>query len=439
MIGFIYSHKKKLIVLSAIIMLSSLAYFVPFVKSNGGSFYSGDAVSYRGKAIIGTVNRDSLEIFEIINGKIQKVSAVQNKEKIGKFYDLALVENNQRLYAYLVDGRYFYKYDISDRNNPILINKIKDNSWDWFTGVQIAGDRIVTIGTNNIKIWNHDMQVVDSFKGVKNENSYNISFSPRGDYIFNILEDSIQIYDAYSRSDYDNFSPYFIQSHYRKMYYDPNYEDLFVVDDKNISRYYLDKNKKKAVKLLSSKHSSEHGYDVAALAGSKYIYFSDGIGIVKAEKETLKMVDWVWSNLIGTKFNWAQGLNVIRLAGREIIIGFNINGIVALNDEMGVIDYYEISNKNSDEKKVFLREDLFLRLDKPLVFAGGNILLSGGGFASNEELEIKYLNLKKIVKSDNNGRFSTNLNIPQIDPIYTSIDVLGKISKSNYSISLDIK
>jgi hypothetical protein len=436
--NFILSHKRIFIVVLAFLSISSYLFITPFAKSNGGSFYSGDAISYDNKVIIGTVNRDNLEIFEIVNGKIERLSLIKNQENVKKFYDLAFARHNDRLYVYLVDGRYFYKYDITDRRNPLLIKKIKDNSWDWFTGVQVSGDRVATIG-KNIKIWNHDMQVVDSFNGVGNIYPYNISFNPAGDFIFNIKEESVQIYDTYLRSDYSAFSPNFKQAYNRKLYYDQNMDSLFVVDDNSISRYNLDKSKKRALKVLTNNHIAEHGYDVAALPDSKYLYFSDGIGIVKAKKDNLEFVDWIRTGLIGTKFSWAQGLNVVKVANREVIISFCINGILALNDEMGVIDYYEISGQNTQEKKNFISEELYLKLDKPLVYAGGKIKLSGGGFAAREDLEISYLGVKKALKSDQNGRFSIDLDIPKIDPIYTAIDVLGKTSNSRYGISLDIR
>jgi hypothetical protein len=117
-----------------------------------------------------------------------------------------------------------------------------------------------------------------------------------------------------------------------------------------------------------------------------------------------------------------------------MIIGFNLNGIVALDRDLEVVDFYNDTKINEP-----VRDSLYLNLNKVLVLPGGVITLNGGGFERNEVLEIEYLDKKIEVKSNDKGRFEIDLDIPDIEPVYTFVNVAGQNSNLFYSISLKIQ
>ncbi|RLC38056.1 hypothetical protein DRH27_03185, partial [Candidatus Falkowbacteria bacterium] len=68
-------------------------------------------------------------------------------------------------------------------------------------------------------------------------------------------------------------------------------------------------------------------------------------------------------------------------------------------------------------------------------YPGSYVILNGGGFNSNEELEILFVDDKYYAKTDEKGRFSINLQVFPAKPGLTDIKVSGLISGLTYSIS----
>jgi hypothetical protein len=377
---------------------------------------------------------DYAEIFEVRDGKIIKTFSIEAKTPLNKYFDLAFQKEGSKLYLYLVDGRYVYKYNVSNVYNPIFVERVKDNAWEWFYGVERIGDNIATIGLYEIKIWSPDMKIINAYKKAENSNQYNINISENGKYTFNLMSDEVEIYNNHTREKIENIIPDFNQDHYRKLYFDITGSDVYLVDDYSLKKYDINPVNNSILYSTEFKHISEHGYDVVGVQGSQYIYFSDGIGVVKIDKITMEPVDWIFTNGLGEQFNWAQGLNVVRNNSSEMIIGFNLNGIVALDRDLEVVDFYNDTKINEP-----VRDSLYLNLNKVLVLPGGVITLNGGGFERNEVLEIEYLDKKIEVKSNDKGRFEIDLDIPDIEPVYTFVNVAGQNSNLFYSISLKIQ
>jgi len=182
------------------------------------------------------------------------------------------------------------------------------------------------------------------------------------------------------------------------------------------------------------KHISDKGYDVDGLINSQYLYFSDGIGIVKVQKSDLKPVDWVYTTSIGAKNGWSMGLRVVEDSGGEKVIVFNDTSILIFDEKLELISYHE-----SIEEEDRAIEPLYLKLDKNSGAPNSQISLQGGGFSPNEELIISFIKEKITQQADNQGRFIKIINVPSVLPIRTDIKVVGKYSGLNYSIAFDIK
>lgn len=398
------------------------------------SYYSGEAISYGNDVVIGTVNSGFAEIFELRGENLIKTSQIhpQNEEK--DFSDLVFNKKNGRLYLYLVNGRYLYQYDISNSHQPELKGKTKDNAWDWFYGLSRKGERILTIGNQGTKVWNQNLQIINSHPELENKYQYNINFDDTTDYVFNLKENKTEVYKIGDREKkaqgYFNFKG----DHFRKAYYDDTH-GLFVVDDDSLGKYWINDLAGKIVKKEEFKHISEHGYDVDGVDDSRYVYFSDGVGVVKSDKYNLKPVDWLYTTGIGKKQGWAQGLNVVRRSnGEEVVVVFNNNNILVLDSNLEVLDHYD-SEKVSGQTY----QELYLALDKSTAEPGDSVKLSGGGFGANETVVITYLEERASAKTDEKGSFSKRLTIPSVLPTYTSIKVKGQNSETNRSISLRVE
>jgi hypothetical protein len=168
----------------------------PAVQSRTKPYFSGEAINYQNQIYFATTNTGVLELFKVANNRILKINSL-NSVDLGRpdFFDLAFNQEGSRLYIYLVNGQYLYKYDISDPGNFVLTNKIKDNSGDQFYGLGKATDEIATIGTKGIKIWNHELLVVNSYKNII-KYSEGFKFSKEANYLINTNEGRLTVIDA---------------------------------------------------------------------------------------------------------------------------------------------------------------------------------------------------------------------------------------------------
>ena len=176
---------KKSVALIILFAVAITFFAVSPTKSRTKSYYSGDAVSYNGKIFIGTTNTGAFELFSLENDLIYKKATIQSADAplAKNFIDAKFSAESGKLYVYLVNGRYLYKYDITNPIAPKQVLKIKDNSWDWFVKVDVVNGNLVTVGSKGVKIWNKDYQVIDAYNMINEKDMGSITFSPAGDFM----------------------------------------------------------------------------------------------------------------------------------------------------------------------------------------------------------------------------------------------------------------
>ncbi|KKQ59879.1 MAG: hypothetical protein US81_C0034G0009 [Parcubacteria group bacterium GW2011_GWE2_38_18] len=433
------NNKKSLISIKGVslvlllsVFLSAVIMTAPSVKSKNKAYYSGDATEYNGDIIIGSTNMGYLELFKLENNKIVRKSTIKSVDPIfgntNDFYDLAFSKENGQLFVYAVDGRYFYKYNITNLKNPVQVSKLKDNSWDFFLGVNKVGSKVLTTGTKGIKLWNGNLQVVDSFDQ-KSKFQYNLTFDDKANYIFNTDKSKFTIFDTGIRKIISEISIFTREDHIRKSFYDAIDGKIYLADDEKVLQMNY------GGKLITTyAHGSRFGYDVAGVYGSPYLYVSTGREVVKINKEGMNRIGSANTINLGSSDSWSMGLNVVRGRDGERVVVFNNSNILVLNNDLKKLDLF-----NSSEEDLRQTEPLSLGVDKNRAAANSQVLLHGTGFGFNEDLTINFGNLKSTVKTDKSGKFERIITVPSLLPGMADIKVTGNSSKLTYSTSFRIE
>ena len=417
-------------------MIMSLAVsfivFTPGVKSRTKPYFSGDAIIYNNQVIVGTTNMGVLELFKQNGGRLDRVAKIEsvNAQNLKKndFYNLDFSQESGRLFVYAVDGRNLFKYDVSNVYEPILINKIKDNSFDYFLGVKKVGSRLYTIGTNGVKLWNKDFQVVDSYK-VYTRHPNNLVFDDEGRFIYNTTDKGLEIFDTRERKVVVNTPLNVKENHDRKVFYEVTDGKIYLIDDSALKELNYGGNVIKEVD-----HGSSLGYYIDGKAGQSHLYYSSGDKVVKFNKENLKSIISAKTKSMGSFGSWAVGLRAIGNSTNESVVVFNTSGILVLDKNLNLTSSYKAIE---EDLKPF--ESLALGLDKTTAAANSKVSVRGQGFGFNENLEIDFAGEKTNVMTDENGRFTKIINVPNISSKRTDIKVTGKTSKLSYSISFQIQ
>jgi len=441
----------KKIIFSLVIATLIVGVLAPMtgVKSRVKSYHSGSATYYNDYIIVATTNSGLLEIFKIDQaGNLQKfVNLKSYDQRFGTekdFYDVALRVENGRLYAYAVDGRALYKYDVSDLKKAQRINRIEDASWDWFGSLTVISGKISTIGSRGVKLWNNDLVVVDSYpiinKGIKT-NNYNISPAGSDKFIFNVFDNKISIFDRENRAALTTVPLAFNWGsdwYKRSVYNDKIDNAIYVVDDQAVKKINFNGEIEK-----SFRHTGPLGYDVVASADNAHVYFSDGIGIVKLRKEDLRVVDYAYTTSLGAGNGWAMGLQTVRTDNGEKLVVFNGTSIIVLDANLNPL-------KSADGQIAFtaatiedpfpeITEALFLGIDKNRAPAGSKVILHGGGFGKDESLIIDFAGTQSFVEAGFDGRFSKELTVPSSKLGPVDIKVSGMSTAYTYSLGFKIE
>lgn len=428
---FLHRRGKIIVVLVAFLAVGAagMLFFADTSESKTKPYYSGEAVSYQGEIYVGTVNTGSFELFLWQRDGLQKkTNIVPTHQKHSSFKDLKFEKEDGSLYVYLVDGKYLYKYDIS---NPLVPKKkihTKDNSGGSLHGLEKVNGHLATIGSKGVKIWNDDFNIINSFH-IYNEVSENISFSSSGGVIFNIRNGKIKIFDVNTRQ-YQEEIELGAESggEIRKIYNDPSTSLIYVVDDESLKAFTF------AGKLVREfEHTSSKGYNVIPAADGKHLYFSDGIGIVKVNKYTLEAVDWKYTTNVAEN-SWLMRIKAVKPNGKERIVGFNNSNLVVMNRNLEILGH-----RNSTERDMSPADPLFLRVDKNTAPAGTPIALRGGGFGLEEKVKIEFADETFYAYTNDKGRFFKVIEVPSVLPTRTDIEVTGEISERNYSLGFKIQ
>lgn len=424
--------KKVIIAVIALAVLGASFYTLMPRQTYGKTkaYYSGETVEFNGKIYIGTTNTGKFELFSLENGNIYKKTTVASNDQESKeFYDLLFEKSNGQLFAYLVNGRYLYKYDVTNPIVPTVVSKIKDNSWDWFSRIEKVDGKLVTIGSKGAKIWNSDMQVIDSYSMINNSVLGSAAINDKKAFILN---DKLNIYSTVSREKTGEYSIAVNDKQATRGLIIDSFDKLvYFVDDSSLKAVDNNGNLRKEFK-----HISTAGYDVAYSAVNRnYIYFSDGVGIVKMDKNTFSPVDWEYTTRNTPAGSWAMGLSVVNNNGSDNVVVFNGSNILVLDKDLNMVAYHE-----SIEEDLRPIENLFLNADKYRGAAGTQVSVVGGGFGIGEDLIVEFSGIRQtVLKADSLGRFQAVLTAPSVLPKTTDIKVAGKDSKKTYSISFIIE
>jgi hypothetical protein len=423
---------KKIIVATILLSLVGAAFLVGNpVKSKVKPYYSGKAVSYNGNVYIGTVNSGSFELLALEDGKLYRKTSVQSQDRESKeFADLLFWKENGRLFVFLTNGRYLYKFDITNPVVPKEVAKLKDNSWDWFLRLDVVDGQLATIGSKGIKIWDDNLVVVNAFNMINNYDLGSASFSKDGELALNMKNDKMNIYNTVSRK---KVAEYSIASNDKKTTRQAISDDdglVYLVDDKSFKAIGLDGQVKKEFE-----HIADTGYDVADSINPDYIYFTDGIGIVKMNRDTFKPVKWAYSYADTPNGSWAMGLKVVPDGATEKVVVFNGSNIWVLDSNLKTVAYFE--SREEDYRPI---EDLALGVDKNRAAAGSQVSLVGQGFGIGEEIKVDFAGVKQtVVNADVNGRFSAILTVPTVLPGGADIKATGLSTKRTYSTAFVIE
>lgn len=445
----------KKVLLSLLVMVVVVGTMTLPGTSKVRAYYSGDSIVYNDVLVVGSANTESLEVFKLQDQELVKIVDIKpfnsRFNTYDSFFDLKFNEENGRLYVYAISGFSMYKYDISDLNSPNLVKVSTNSYWEWYSRVDKFGNDIVTISARGVKVFNHNMDIVDSYD-LKNDIPYNIRSAGSDRYIFNINQDQINVFDRTARKVTKNINvDYRSASGNRSLYFDSYDQMVYVVDDYSAKKFDLNG----ALKGTFD-HSGNPGYDVAS-SDNEFIYFSNGLGVVKLEKATMKVLDsQVTGGIAGTE-GWAMGLKVSANSSGDKVVVFNNSSILILDENLNKVAYTRAGEDNRTEVK----ENLFLRLNTVSAPTNSVVNLTGGGYYPNEKLTINFRDTKVSAVADENGRFKQSLVVPSVSSqafnntsdvtiasVGTStlvtareradIKVVGEKSKFNYSISLEV-
>lgn len=441
-----------LVLLGGVVYLTSIP-----AKTKVKSYYSGDAINFEQDLIVASTDSEYLEIFKLESDGLKRkmywrpFDSRFNKDD--SFYGVKLNIENGRLYAYVISGFTLYKYDISTLNDYTLVKEVKNTYWEWYNKVDKFGDNIVTVSAKGVKVWSSDLEIIDSYE-IKNDTPYNISSGGNKNLIFSLVEknNEIEVYDRSERKVVDRLQLNFYgDKNNRGIYYDSYDDNLYFADDLSVKKVGLN-----GALKTTFEHLGYPGYDVGS-SGNEYLYFSNGLGIVKLKKSDMSVVTSLRTGGVVAEEGWAMGLKVVSTYDGERIVVFNNSSILILESNLEVLGHFKAGQDN----KVYPKENLYLNLSSPVIDSGTQFEISGGGYLPNEKLVIDFYNKKIEVQADADGRFNEILNGPSlkdsssrnrvttqsvkngfdVDNISekTDVKVSGKDSKLTYSISLEVK
>lgn len=426
-------RKKILISLLAFTFIGALLLSINPGSTKNISYYSGDAIYFKNQLYISSTNSNSLEIFKLKGANLERIvnlKPVDSRFNTYKdFNDSRFSVENNKLYIYAVSEYSLYKYLIQDSGSIVLEKKVQNNSWEWYNRVDIFGRDIVTVGPKGVKVWNTDMDIVNAYDVLNINNPYNITASSSNLFIFNLIGDKLHIIDRTTRQTITTITLNYKQDlGNRKVYFNPITEKIFAVDDFNTKKYNLAGNLE-----ANFQHLSYPGYDVSSIS-NEYVYFSNGLGIVKLKQADLSLVNSKETVNLGGAGGWAMGLKMVSTAQGERAIIFNGSNILVLDQNLNKVA--SILSGNNDELEI--KEDLFLKLDQNKVAHNSQVLVSGGGFATNEAIVITIGKEKFSTQADVLGRFEKIITIPELKSGRTDIKAIGQESDRSYSISIEI-
>ncbi len=428
--------KKKILALALLIL--TIGVLIPGASSKTLSYYAGDAISYRGQLVVATTNTNNLEIWKLSGSTLVKVITLSYHDPIfgqpKPFYDVLLdIGGNGRLYAYASAGSSFYRYDITSLSQAGLAltttRQVSNPIWDWYGRITKLDGNIVTVGAKGIKIWNGNLDTIDTFNFTNINNSYNVRLADNSRYILNINSASktLEVFDMQQRQVVRVVSLNYAKTDgNHAAYLDPSSNYIYAIDDNKLKEFNLN-----GEIVNSFTHKGDQGFDVVPSSNGQDIYFSDGVGVVKMNKNNLQTVNYNFTYKYEPN-SWAMGLKAVTVNGSEKLVVFdNANILVLDGNSLKKIAWTQAMA--IDTRPVFT-ENLFLRETRTAlnVYA-----ITGGGFEVNEGVKVQYLDQTLTAKADGQGRFKANVLVPisTSTPTRLNVTATGVQSGKHYSIA----
>jgi hypothetical protein len=416
-------------------------------ESKVKSYYSGDVILYNGHTVVATTNTGKLELFTLSNsGNLERFAELKTFDRrfgtLIDFRDVLLNIEEGSLYAYTVDGKVFTKYNISNLSYAQEVTSTENTTWDWFGGVEKINGYVATVGTKGIRLWTANLKVYDEYKITTPGNyTFNSTEAGSNNNIFTISDGEIKVFDRQLRQVVRTVPLQFKWSgdfYKREIYNDPVDNMLYVVDDEALRKISAN-----GEVVKSFYHTGKLGYDVVPSSDGKYIYFSDGIGVVKMQKSDLKVVDFVYTQSLGEGNGWATGLRVLNKPVGDIIVLFNASAIMIFDESLEPMRNVDqkLTTITTNEIETFpvISGPVYLKIDKNRAAPGSMILLSGGGFGADEDLVITFLDTERVIQANKDGAFSVKLTVPSSQPKGVDIKVKGQASNIKYSLGFTIE
>ncbi len=444
------------IFLAVLMLVISVFLLMPLADIQGvnQSYSTGDAIVYRNEIIIGSTNTGALEIFKQSGSEvIKQANIISFSNKYDQFFDIAFSQEGDKLYVYAVNGGYLLKYDISNTVQPALIASVKDNADDWFMRVQRIDSHIVTTGSKGVKLWNFDTQVIGSY--LNPDKNYNVSLARNGQFLFDVKtdynndteNDLIKIIDTSARKVIADEQIVLNHNRDRQIYLDSANQLVYLVGDRVLKQINL---KTKAVDNF--KHAGGQGFSADGILGKDYIYFSDGLGVVKMGSD-MKLINGVHIYRLGITDSWSMGLRALDYNGQDRVVVFNHSNIMVLNENLDLVAYYKPQEYAPQTGIDNVKEPLSISLDKKRAPRNTQVSLRGTGFGAYEELSIEFLKRDKILGSkikaqaNASGGFNKIITVPsdmpegisRVSAIDGDIKVTGLSSELNYSVGFTIE
>lgn len=428
---------KKIFVV-ALISLGLLMFIAPTGRTQIESYYSGDAIYYNGQIVIGSTNTEDIEIFLAHNDDaIERVASIKPLNgQFGQevnFSALKFSEEAGRLYVYATANYSIYKYDVSNPAYPVLVKQERNTYWEWYNGINKAGNEVISISNNKVGIFNTALQKINAYN-YNTGNAYNLSFDDAGMYIIDNNDNYIQVYDRATRNVKANWIVNYQHDNVdgnHRAYGDPLNNELFVIDDYFVKKFDMEGNLKN-----SFCHLDYPGYDVVPSGDNKSIYVSNGIGVMKFNRDTLELSDYRFTSSLVDLGGWAMGLRVVWTPQGEKLVVFNNSNILVFDSSLNNYTYF-LSTAESSQPQI--TENLFLNLDRNWGSSNDQITLMGGGYAANENLEIDFAGTTTDIQANSAGRFISTLLVPSLDDGWANITVVGQESSLSYSINFEVK
>lgn len=421
--------KNKRIGLSILLLIFLITVIIyPLVTfSRIKPYYSGDAISFEGKTFISSTNMDEFELFVVENNKIVKKSSLTSYWYEGdKYFDSLFNIESGKLFIYLVNGKYLYKYRVYSNGELKLAEKTKTHDFKWFIRLGKTEDRIVVITKERARYWSFEGIILDEFL-VESSPDGNIYPSIDNKNIFSVMNNKLNIFDNEKRKVVKEI-PLNIENEkvYRNVVSDVN--NVYVVDDYSLKAFDFSGKLQKEFKF-----SADFGYTVRQSVDDNYLYFSDGIGVVKMDKKTFKPVDWAHTMNMASN-SWAIDIKNVGNKNNEQIVVFNNANIMLLDKNLELVDYY--ASVEATNKPI---KDLKLERSAGVAYSGDLITVNGEGFGLNEVVVIELAREKFRVATDAEGNFEIKIKVPKVDkPQKTDIRATGESTGVTFSVNFEI-